>query len=73
MVSSNISQNCRFIMYINMKESLTLYIKEDNLLAIAIVILRAYDVLSSIFQLNSVDDEGVIVVVVPFHEFHGLS
>lgn len=55
------------------EETLTLYIKEDNLLAIAVMILRAYDVLSSVFQLNSVDDEGVIVVVIPFHEFHGLS
>lgn len=55
------------------KGTLTLYIKENNLLAIAIVILSAYDILSSIFQLNSVDDEGIIVAMISFHEFDRLS
>lgn len=55
------------------EETLTLYIKEDNFLTIAIVILRAYDIFSSVFQFNSIDNEGIIIAVVSFHEFDGLS
>lgn len=72
-MSSNITEWQKYKYKILIEETLTLYIKEDNLLAISIVILRAYDVLSSVFQLNSIDDEGIIVTVVPFHEFDGLS
>lgn len=47
-------------------------VKEDYLLAIAVMILRAYNVFSPVFQLDPVDDEGVIVTVVPFHKFNRL-
>lgn len=53
-------------------ETLTLYIKENDFLTIAVMILRAYNVLSSVFQFDSVNNEGVIVAVVPLHEFDGL-
>lgn len=56
-----------------MIETLTLYIKEDNFLAIAIMVLRTYDIFSSVFQFDPVDDEGVIVAVISLHEFHRLS
>lgn len=52
---------------------LTLHVKEDDLFAIAIMVLCAYNILSPVFQLNPVDDEGVIVTVVPFHKFDRLS
>lgn len=55
-----------------MIETLTLYIKEDDFFTVAIMIFRAYNVLSSIFQLNSVNNKGVIVTMVSLHKFNRL-
>lgn len=47
-------------------------IEENDFLTVAIMILRAYNVLSSVLQLDSVNNEGIIVPVVTLHEFDGL-
>lgn len=49
-----------------------MYVKEDNFFPVTVMILGTYHIFSSIFELNSVNDESVIVAVITFHEFNGL-
>lgn len=49
------------------KKTLTLYIKEDRLLPGTIVVLSTYDVLATVIQLCTVDDERVVFPRVPLH------
>jgi len=62
----------KFIIHIYITEALTLYVKEHDLLAIAVMILCTYDVFSSIFQLDPIDDKDIIVAMIPLHKLDGL-
>lgn len=50
-----------------------MYVEEDNFFPVSVVVLRSDDVLSSVFQLNPVDDEAVVVLCVSLHELDTLS
>lgn len=52
---------------------LTLDVEEDGLLAGAVVVLGADDVLAAVIQLHAVDDEGVVFAGVSLHVLDRLA
>lgn len=51
---------------------LGLDVEEDDLFSVAIVVLRADDVLSTVLQLDTVDNKCVVLPSIPLHEFDTL-
>lgn len=51
---------------------LTLNVQEHDFLPVAVVVLGSDDVLSSVVQLDSVDDEVIVIVAVSFHKLDTL-